>query len=81
MFPWIDPGKFWICALSCEEALLMLAQLPDPAAVPTRSNAASSEFAWPLESRLDPPPQATRNAAAKPSPPTRIARGTWRIRR
>jgi hypothetical protein len=75
MFPWIEPGRFWIWESSCELALLMVAQLPDWAAVPTRSNAASSEFAWLLESRLEPPPQATRNAAAKPSPPIRMARG------
>jgi hypothetical protein len=76
MFGWIEPGRFWICELSCEFALLMLEQFPDCAAAPTLSNADSSEFAWLLESRLEPPPQATRKAAAKPSPPTRIARGT-----
>ena len=76
MFPWIDPGRFWICEFSCEVALLMVPQLPEPAAVPTLSKAARSEFAWPLESRLEPPPQATSTAAAKPSPPARIARGT-----
>jgi len=45
MFPWIEPGRLWISELSCEAALLMVVQLSDWAAVPTLSNAASSEFA------------------------------------
>jgi hypothetical protein len=29
MFPWIEPGRPWICELSCDAALLMIVQLPD----------------------------------------------------
>jgi hypothetical protein len=37
--------------------------------------------AWSDESRPEPPPQATRNETAKPSPPARSARGAKPIRR
>jgi hypothetical protein len=53
---------------------------PAPTAAETESSWLFRVFAWSLESRPEPPPQATSNATAKPSPAARSARGAWRIR-
>jgi hypothetical protein len=68
-------GRVWTSRFSATLALTAAPQFPDPTAELIWS-------AWPLsaidcspESRPEPPPQATRNETAKPSPPARMARG------
>lgn len=50
-------------------------QLPDCTAEEIWSACALRALDWLPESRPAPPPQATRNAAANPSPHARMARG------
>jgi hypothetical protein len=73
-------GRFAASFRSDAAAFSAAAQLPDWTAVDTESRAAWRLFAWSPESRPAPPPQATRDEAARPSPPARSARGAKRIR-
>jgi hypothetical protein len=71
----IEPGRLLTSLVSADAALEAAPQLPDWTAFDTLSSVALRLFAWPLESRPAPPPQATRNETASPSPPARSARG------
>jgi hypothetical protein len=76
-----DEGRLSIALLSAVTALAAAPQLPEPTADDSWSSWFDSDPAWSLESRPEPPPpQATRNAAAKPSPPAKSARGAEPIR-
>lgn len=68
-------GRFATSLRSELAALLAPAQSPFWTAVETESSAALKLFAWSAESRPEPPPQAARQHAARPSPPARSARG------
>ena len=68
-------GRFATSLRSESAALAAAAQLPLWTAVETESRAALKLLAWSPESRPASPPQATRQDAARPSPPARSARG------
>ena len=67
-------GRLATALASSVVALDAPLQLPEDSSEETWSSWPLSVFAWSPESRPEPPPQATTNAAANPSPPARIAR-------
>jgi hypothetical protein len=71
----IELGRLSTSAASEDAAREAAAQLPDWTAFEMVSTAALRLFAWSVESRPAPPPQAARIETAKPSPPARSARG------
>jgi hypothetical protein len=75
-------GRFPTEFTNCAAALEAAPQFPELTAEETWSSWLLRLLAWSLESRPAPPPQAaTSSATANPSPPARMARDTWRIRR
>ena len=76
-----DEGRLSIALFSDRTSLAAALHRPEPTAEASWSSWLLSVPAWSLESRpAPPPPQATRNAAAMPSPPAKSARGAEPIR-
>jgi hypothetical protein len=70
-----DEGRARTALLSPALALETATQLPLLSAADTWSSRLFRLLAWSFESRPEPPPQATRNETAKPSPPASSALG------
>jgi hypothetical protein len=68
-------GRVWTSPERTALALTAAPQLPDWTADETASAWLLKALDWSPESRPEPPPQATTNDAANPSPPARMARG------
>ncbi len=73
-------GRFVTVWANAATAWAAPPQSPDSMAEETESSWPFRLEDWPPESRPAPPPQATRQDTANPSPPASRARGAWRIR-